>query len=385
MPLHRLLGPPVRIQPYLGYRTRERLIVGARALHSLKPGFESGGRLQAARTMWAQFASREARDIPVTLEIGGPEGLLLKKELATDAEGHVRFDVPLDPEWDLPPDPAWETVAFRWSNRDGPQCVEGHVLAPGRDAKLAVISDIDDTIIETGITGGPRAIARNWRRIVAQLPSERIAVPGADAFYGTLGGVATVPPGERRPERRIAAAHRPFFYVSSSPWNLFAYLVAFQRTKGLPLGPLLLRDWGLNRTTFGSGSHGLHKSSAIDAILAFYPLLRFALIGDDTQDDLPAYARVIERHPGRVAAIFIRRTGGAPLTPDELAGQAAIEAAGVPFWMGDSYAVGRAFLDAAGFTPGGETEQIVRTVEHLPTNADPAPDEPSVPVHPPMR
>ena len=56
MPFDRLLGPPVRVQPYFGYRTGERLVIGARALHSLKPGFERGGRLQAARTMWAQFA-----------------------------------------------------------------------------------------------------------------------------------------------------------------------------------------------------------------------------------------------------------------------------------------------------------------------------------------
>jgi len=195
-------------------------------------------------------------------------------------------------------------------------------------------------------------------------------VPGADAFYGALGGGQVLPPGELRPERRIPATHRPFFYVSSSPWNLFAYLVAFQRAKGLPLGPLLLRDWGWNRATFGSGSHGLHKGAAIDAILAMYPELRFALIGDDTQGDLPAYAHAVERSAGRVAAIFIRTTAAHDLSPEEVAAKAAIEAAGVPLWLGDSFAVGQDFLAAAGFTPGGETEQIVRAVEKIPTEAD---------------
>jgi hypothetical protein len=42
----------------------------------------------------------------------------------------------------------------------------------------------------------------------------------------------------------------------------------------------------------------------------------------------------------------------------------------VPLWLGDSFAVGKDFLDAAGFTPGGETEQIVRAVEKVPTEAD---------------
>ena len=361
--------PPVRLQPYFGYRSRDRLVLSARALRSGKPGFEKRGRIQAMRTMLAQFASREEAGVPVTLEID-VAGIAMRHEAETDSEGFVRFDIALDPPFDLPPDPVWEIVALRWFNRDGPQCIDAHVLAPGAQSRLAVISDIDDTIIETGITGGMRAVARNWRRLLAELPDDRIAVPGADVFYGALGGGQLLPPGELRPERRIPATHRPFFYVSSSPWNLFSYLVAFQRAKGLPLGPLMLRDWGFDRATFGSGSHGLHKTAAIDAILAMYPELRFALIGDDTQGDLPAYADAIARNPTRVAAIFIRTTGVQQFSPEEVAAREAIEAAGVPLWLGDSFAVGKDFLDAAGFTPGGETEQIVRAVEKVPTEAD---------------
>ena len=363
-------SPPVRLQPYFGYRSRDRLVLGARALRSRTPAFEKRGRVRAMRTLLGQFASREEARVKVTLEIEVADRLLLRHEAETDGEGFVRFDIALDPPFDLPPHPVWETVALRWVNREGPQCAEAHVLVPGTDSHLAVISDIDDTIIETGITGGLRSLARNWRRLLAELPEDRIAVPGADVFYGALGGGHALPPGEWRPGARIPATHRPFFYVSSSPWNLFPYLVAFQRAKGLPLGPLLLRDWGLNRATFGSGSHGLHKSAAIDAILATYPELSFALIGDDTQGDLPAYARVVEQNRERVAAIFVRTTDGARLSPEEIAAKALIEAAGVPLWLGDSFAVGQEFLRAAGFTPGGETEQIVRAVEQVPTEAE---------------
>lgn len=363
------LTPPVRLQPYFGYRSRDRLVLGARALRAPKPGFDPRGRLRAMRTLLAQFNSREEAGVRVTLEIE-VAGRTVHHEAETDREGFVRFDVALDPPFDLPPHPVWELVALHWLNRDGPQCIDAHVLAPGTDSRLAVISDIDDTIIETGITGGIRSVARNWRRLLAELPDERIAVPGADAFYGSLGGGSVLPPGELRPDRRIPATHRPFFYVSSSPWNLFSYLVAFQRAKGLPLGPLLLRDWGFDRATLGSSSHGVHKGAAIQAILAMYPELRFALIGDDTQGDLPAYAHAAECHPARVAAIFIRTTARHALSPEEVAAKAAIEAAGVPLWLGDSFAVGEDFLAAAGFTLGGETEQIVRAVERVPTEAD---------------
>jgi len=382
-----LRTPPIRLHPYFGYRSRGRLVLGARALRAAQPGFEKRSRLRAMRTMLAQFASREEAGVQVALEIE-VAGTVLRREAIADREGFVRFDIALEPPFDLPPHPVWETVALRWFNRDGPQCIEGHVLVPGTDSRLAVISDIDDTIIETGVTGGLRSVARNWRRILAELPEERIAVPDADAFYGTLGGGQVLPPGDRRPGARIPATHRPFFYVSSSPWNLFSYLVAFQRAKGLPLGPLLLRDWGFDRATLGSAGHGLHKTAAIDAILAMYPELRFALIGDDTQGDLAAYARAVEHNPARVAAVLIRTTRPDALLPEQLAAKQAIEAAGVPLWLGDSFAVGEDFLAATGFTPGGETEQIVRAVEKVPTAADKAAtgqDDASVPVHAPMR
>ena len=364
MPIDTLLGPPVRIQPYFGYRNRTRLILGARALRARDQGFTSGNRIRAMRTMVSHFASREEAGIPVKLEIAGPDGTLVAHEGETDREGHVRFDIPLEPEWDLPPDPAWEVVALRWANREGPQCIEGHVLVPGQKARLAVISDIDDTVIETGITGGMRTVLRNWRRILAEMPEERIAAPGVDSFYGSLGGGHVLPEGEVRPGKRIPATRRPFFYVSSSPWNLFSYLVAFMQAKNLPLGPLMLRDWGLDRATLGSSGHGEHKANAIAHLLAHFDTMRFALIGDDTQGDLPAYAKAIEHHPGRVAAVFIRTSAGEKLSATELAAKAMIEAAGVPLWMGASYEIGQDFLHAAGFPPGGDTEKIVaRTKE----------------------
>jgi phosphatidate phosphatase APP1 len=364
-----LRAPPIGLQPYFGYRSRDRLVLVARALRLSDRGFDQRGRLRTIRTMLSHFASREESGVSVTLEIEAGERVI-RREATSDREGFVHFDIALDPPLDLPPHPAWEGVSLHWFNREGPQSIEGHVLAPGTDGRLAVISDIDDTVIETGVTGGLRSVVRNWRRLVAELPDERIAVPGADAFYGDLGGGQVLPPGEVRPNKRIPATHRPFFYVSSSPWNLFSYLVAFLRAKGLPLGPLLLRDWGFNRATLGSAGHGEHKSSAIAAIMEMFPSLRFALIGDDTQGDLPAYAQAVERCPERIAAIFIRTTAPDRLSPAGRAARAAIEEAGVPLWLGDTFAIGQDFLNAVGFTPGGETEQIVLAVEHLPTQAD---------------
>ncbi|OBX20061.1 hypothetical protein A9995_05880 [Erythrobacter sp. QSSC1-22B] len=353
---------PVRIQPYFGYRNRHRLMISARALRAPRPGFERSGRLRAVRTMLAQFASHEVADLPVELELQHRDGRRFQHRGVTDHEGFVHFDVPLEPAWELNANSQWEVVTFRWNNGEGRQSVEGHILAPGSHASLGVISDIDDTIIETGITGSWRKIARNWRRVVMELPDDRLLVPGADVFYNALGGGAVLDAGETHTGDRLAATHHPFFYVSSSPWNLFSYLVAFQKSRGLPLGPLMLRDWGLNRETFGSGSHGAHKIAAIAGIIETYESMQFALIGDDSQGDLTAFADVVASHPGRVRAVFIRRAGD-PLSPEELAARAVIEAASVPLWLGDCFTAGQQFLDAIGLSHDGEAERIVEVVE----------------------
>ena len=353
---------PVRILPYFGYRNARRLHVSARALRAEKPDFRGSGRWQAMRTMISQFASHEMSDVEVRLEIerqGGERSQIVRQ---TDKEGFVRFDVELDDEWALPDHTSWDVIGLHWRNERGEHSVDAHVLAPGSRSSLGVISDIDDTIIETGITGNLRSVARNWRRVLAQLPDERVAVPGADVFYSSLGGGRVLRREEAHTGERIPATHRPFFYVSSSPWNLFSYLVAFKRMRRMPLGPIFLRDWGLNRETFGSGSHGSHKTEAIDHIVRTYPERRFALIGDDTQGDLPAFGDVVRRHPERIAAVFIRTTAGA-FSAEETAAKKAIEDSGVPLWLGDSYEIGQDFLVKAGVSAVGDTAKIVEAVE----------------------
>ena len=121
--------------------------------------------------------------------------------------------------------------------------------------------------------------------------------------------------------------------------------------RGLPLGPIMLRDWGINRDTFGSASHGAHKRAAIDGIIGTYPELKFALIGDDSQGDLTAFADIAIANPGRVRAVFIRKVGEA-MTAEELAAKTSLEAAKIPLWLGEGYSEGHQFLASIGLLAG---------------------------------
>lgn len=351
---------PLRVVPFYGFRTRSTLHLTARALRASDPRFDSRGFLGGFRTMLRQYLSHEVPGVNVALEFETGGGRVVQSEVVTDREGFAHFEVSLGEEYELPMKTGWERARLAWSDHSGKHRsgeTEAHLLAPGRDAGIGVISDIDDTILETGITGNFRAVARNWRRVMAQMPGDREIVAGAEDFYAALGGAAAGEPGEGGiPQARP----RPVFYVSSSPWNLFSYLVAFKQSRAMPVGPIMLRDWGLNRATFGSQGHGSHKSDAIRRILGGYPELKFALVGDDTQKDLVAFGDAVAEHPDRIAAVFIRRVSHEDLDAQEIAAQKSIEAAGIPFWMGADYGAARTFLSQAGLEMSAPIENLVK-------------------------
>ncbi|MDE1468208.1 phosphatase domain-containing protein [Aurantiacibacter sp. D1-12] len=351
-----------RIQPYFGYRNTTRLAVSARALRSPAAKMESSSRLRAIRTMLAKFSSREVAGVTVRLVAKFAGETVIDTRRETDAEGFVHFDEEFPSKIERPEHTAWESVTLEWVNTKGPQSIVASILAPASTARLGVISDIDDTIIESGITGGLRNIARNWRRVMAEMPTERIVVPGAADFYTSLGGQAPNVQSVAQPDA-LPAPSRPFFYVSSSPWNLFSYLVAFKKAHGLPHGPMMLRDWGLNRATFGSGSHGAHKRAAIASILATYPDMRFAMIGDDTQGDLPAFAEAAQAHPGQIAGVFLRKAAVEDFSPEERAAQLQLEKADIPLWLGESFQSASEFFETLGIESDHEAAQIVKTIE----------------------
>lgn len=362
------LGAPVRVQPFFGWRNETCLRLTARALRSRPADFAAAGRWQAVRTMLSQFASHEVSDLSVELELPASSGAPATRVTGvTDGEGFVRFDVPLAMPRPRGKTAVWETAALHWSTGGQRQTAEASILVPGTASGTAIVSDIDDTVLETGVTGGLGSLVRNWRRILAELPDERLLVPGADAFYRALGGWAPLP-GDPPPPGAEAvrpAGRSPVFYISSSPWNLFSYLVAFHASRNLPLGPLLLRDWGLNAETLGGKGHGAHKEAAITRLLHDFPDLRFILIGDDTQADLLAFAAVAAAHPGRVRAVFVRQAGEAH-SAEEQAARAALTGAGVPFWMGMDYSAVAQFVDTLGLNRTGAAAKLAQTVAHPP-------------------
>jgi phosphatidate phosphatase APP1 len=100
----------------------------------------------------------------------------------------------------------------------------------------------------------------------------------------------------------------PFFYVSSSEWNLFDYIKEFCRKNELPEGVFLLsqlkRFKDLLKT--GQGKHA-EKYVRIVRILKAFPHHKYVLLGDDSQEDPTIYASIVRDFPGKIFAVYLRR------------------------------------------------------------------------------
>jgi phosphatidate phosphatase APP1 len=173
----------------------------------------------------------------------------------------------------------------------------GRVVKPSLKAPFLVISDIDDTILLTGLTEGVAMVART----VLREASQRAAIPGMASLYrGLTRGIPTRS-GNRKPEPT-------FFYVSTGSWSFYPTLQEFMQLRGFPQGPMFLTDWGpTERYLRRSGAE--HKRTAIRRLIEAYPGMSLVLIGDSGQRDPLTYEEMAREFPGRVPLIIIRQVG----------------------------------------------------------------------------
>jgi len=166
----------------------------------------------------------------------------------------------------------------------------GEILNLLPTAKFGVISDIDDTVIQSRVANFLQAA----RTVMLGNARTRHPFPGVAAFYRALR------------DGSEGKSENPIFYVSSSPWNIYDVIGEFMDLQNIPKGPLLLRDWDIGISALASARHFEHKGVAIRNILQLYPQLPFILIGDSSQHDPEIYRQIVGEFPGRIVAVYIR-------------------------------------------------------------------------------
>lgn len=283
-----LTGTPL-IAPFRGYGDAARFWVRGRVI-------EDQGALSAAHTesllrnivlTARRYETDEIPEAQLAWSFARRSG-----EVVTDEEGY--FDFSFAPGEGFDPHLPWQDVHFILRQAHGrptrPLGATVRVRTPSPEARFGLISDIDDTIVFTGATN----FLKHWRTVAMNSAESRVPFAGTAPFYTALAG------GAAGPETN------PIFYVSSSPWNLFDLFERFMVLHGIPFGPMLLKDFGLDEGKWLTGGHQGHKTRMIAGVMDTYPTLKFILVGDSGQKDAEIYRDIVGLYPGRVAAVFIR-------------------------------------------------------------------------------
>lgn len=351
MQFRRLRGlERVVARPHRGFGTARRLIVGG---HVVKGDESSPGTARPVppgtwdnlRATLRRYIESEIMGARLTLRHGQAEVAAV-----TDSDGFFEVALPVA----LPPSDqvVWHAVDVTlesWPGARGaaPRRVSAEVMVPPAGARFGIISDMDDTVLRTGIG----AFRRNWRQVIESDPMQREAFPGLPELYRVLT------------HDRKGVQRQPIFYVSSAAWGFYDLFTRFLDLKEIPQGPIFLKNYGLDETKWFAGGHGLHKTAAVERLFDVYPEMRFILIGDSGQDDAMIYRRIVANHPDRVLAVWIRDVSHGDARRAEIAALIdEVNEAGVPAAFGPDLLGAAREAAAAGWIPAAAVDQVEAAV-----------------------
>lgn len=280
---------PFIIIPYKGYANENRIFLQGRVLENehIYNG-KSNSKIRNLINSFRRFETDEVADAEVRISCNGQSF-----NCTTDHEGYFR----LEEKWSGPDksvENSWLSVDLQLlspTDNDGTRITSsGEVLIPSERAEYGVITDIDDTILQTHVSS--RLKLKMLYATLFKNAQQRLPMEGTVTLFK-----AFVRGGD-------GLRQNPIFYLSHSPWNMYDLLVEFLEVQRFPKGPILLRDYGINP----SGAFADHKLKSIDHILETFPHLPFVLLGDSAEKDADFYLDVATRFPQRIKAIYIRHT-----------------------------------------------------------------------------
>lgn len=278
----------IHICPYMSFGNQQTLFVKGRVMHDR--GIEMNDRDELwdnLVNMYKRFNSHEIKGAKLRVTFGN-----VKKDFFTDEDGYfgesidvqdasLIHDVWCYPQLELIEAP----LKF-----EPPVTTFAKVLIPPSSARFGIISDIDDTILKTDAT----SIMKTVYNTFTNNSHTRIPFHGVASFYRALQNGAG---GDEK---------NPFFYISSSPWNLYDLITDFMVVNSIPEGPVFLKDYGFTHQKLFSDSHGTHKIKKIKKVMDAFPEMKFILAGDSGQKDPEIYSEIARLYPGRILAIYIR-------------------------------------------------------------------------------
>ena len=275
------------LQLYRGYANEQELIVMGHVFKRLYDYDYQKKNFKNATSIINQFRIKTIKNYDVYLKFGNHE--IHSKTLD---DGYFKFCIPIEKEFDF----GWMEYEVSIKHKSETITAKGSFIRP-HEGNLGIISDIDDTFL----ISHTRNVFKKIYILLFKNVNDRKVFEGVVPHYQALSSA-----GRNNKDEQNA-----FFYVSSSEWNLYNFIVKFTKIHQLPRAVILLKDIKRGVTDFfisGRRNHN-HKFDKIKHVLEFYPNLKYVLLGDDSQHDPFLYEQICKIFPVTVKAVYIRQTG----------------------------------------------------------------------------
>lgn len=284
---------PLQIIVFQSYGTNSHLYIRGRAIEDESIDLEGKHPIRLLINAYRRFETDEIKNANLLLKL--PDNQMT--ETQTDHEGYFLIDEEVVGLKQMSNEEGWLQVEVSYKDFTTTRVIQlknrfpGEMLIPETDISFGVASDIDDTILHTGLVS-----TLKWRVLYntfLKTAKSRVPLEGAADFYHMLH------------RGKSGKQSNPIFYVSHSPWNMYQYLEFFLKRNNFPKGPILLREFGsfLNRK---DKSEKPQKQKEILNILKTYSSLKLILIGDSGEHDADIYLEIAEAFPDRILAIYLR-------------------------------------------------------------------------------
>jgi phosphatidate phosphatase APP1 len=291
-PLPASSGKPVEIRLYRTYGTESQVHLKGRVIKPETPtsAAETDSRLTNLRRNLGNFTVPEVAGVQVTLHLDQQQVTLTSNHegmlLGTEALG--------------PLTPGFHTLRAELApgqSFSASEVTQEVVIHPAADTTLGFVSDIDDTILKTGVSNKLEALKNLF--LNNEYTSQHF--PGTPELYTAL---------DRHNDGQLDG---DILYLSGSPINYAERLQGFLQIKGFPKGPLELKKWGYREGDDSPTEQVAYKLDRLRQLFQTYPKKPFILFGDSSEKDADIYLQISREFPGQVKGIYINNvTGSSP-------------------------------------------------------------------------
>lgn len=272
----------ITIIPFRGFGTTKQLHVQGRIVYGDSLSWHTKRRgtiFHNIISMWRRYRAQPIVHAQVEIIFQG-------KKFLSQTNSNGVFEKVISLDTCVVGDEGWHAIAYRCSE----STAEGQVYLDCIPDEFGVISDIDDTIL---ISRASNIIATVWTLVTGNAHTRKL-FPQTASLY------------QRLEKGSSGMAHNPFFYISSSHWQLYDFLERLFFIHKLPKGVFLLKEVSGIVEAFRRRRDHEHKYHAIVQIIEATEQLPFILIGDTAQMDPLVYVRIAEKYPKRVTRIYLR-------------------------------------------------------------------------------